>query len=52
MKNKGAKYIWFDGEFIEWEKASIPIHMHYITELQSSKELELINQIAIYIFFL
>jgi hypothetical protein len=28
MKNKGAKYIWFDGEFIEWEKALIPINTH------------------------
>ena len=28
MKNKGADYIWFDGKFIEWEKALIPINTH------------------------
>jgi len=28
MKNKGAEYIWFDGKFIEWEKALIPINTH------------------------
>jgi branched-chain amino acid aminotransferase len=28
MKTKGAQYIWFDGEFVEWEKAQIPITTH------------------------
>ena len=28
MKNKGAEYVWFDGNFIEWDKALIPINTH------------------------
>jgi branched-chain amino acid aminotransferase len=28
MKDKGAEYIWFDGQFVEWEKASVPIMTH------------------------
>jgi branched-chain amino acid aminotransferase len=28
MKHKGAQFIWFDGKFVEWEKAFIPINTH------------------------
>jgi branched-chain amino acid aminotransferase len=28
MKHKGAEFIWFDGKFVEWEKALIPINTH------------------------
>jgi len=28
MKHKGAQYIWFDGNLIEWENAVIPITTH------------------------
>lgn len=28
MKHKGAEFIWFDGKFVEWEKALIPIYTH------------------------
>lgn len=28
MKNKGAEYVWFDGQFVEWEKASVPVMAH------------------------
>ena len=28
MKHKGAQFIWFDGKFVEWEKAFIPITTH------------------------
>lgn len=28
MKTKGAQYVWFDGKFVEWEKAQIPITTH------------------------
>jgi len=28
MKHKGAEFIWFDGKFVEWDKAFIPIYTH------------------------
>ena len=28
MKEKGADYVWFDGEFVKWEEAKIPIMTH------------------------
>jgi branched-chain amino acid aminotransferase len=28
MKDKGAEFIWFDGKFVEWEKAFIPLNTH------------------------
>ena len=28
MKNKEAEYVWFDGQFVNWEKASVPITTH------------------------
>jgi branched-chain amino acid aminotransferase len=28
MKHKGAQFIWFDGRFVEWEKAFVPINTH------------------------
>ena len=28
MKKKGAEYVWFDGEFVKWNEAKIPITTH------------------------
>jgi len=28
MKNKGAEYVWFDGEFVKWEQATVPVMTH------------------------
>jgi branched-chain amino acid aminotransferase len=28
MKTKGAEFIWFDGEFLKWEDAKIPVTTH------------------------
>lgn len=28
MKTKGAQYVWLNGEFIEWDKAQVPITTH------------------------
>jgi branched-chain amino acid aminotransferase len=28
MKDKGAKYIWFDGKFVRWEDAKVPVFTH------------------------
>jgi Branched-chain amino acid aminotransferase/4-amino-4-deoxychorismate lyase len=28
MKAKGGEYIWFDGKFVGWEEAKIPVTTH------------------------
>jgi branched-chain amino acid aminotransferase len=28
MKEKGGEYVWFDGKFVHWEDAKIPIYTH------------------------
>ena len=28
MKTKGAEFIWFDGRFVKWEEATVPIMTH------------------------
>lgn len=28
MKEKGAEYIWFDGKFVKWEDAYVPVYTH------------------------
>ena len=28
MKTKGAEFIWFDGKFVRWDQATIPIMTH------------------------
>jgi branched-chain amino acid aminotransferase len=28
MKTKGAEFIWFDGKFVRWEEATVPIMTH------------------------
>jgi branched-chain amino acid aminotransferase len=28
MKEKGAEYIWFDGKFVKWEDAKVPVFTH------------------------
>jgi branched-chain amino acid aminotransferase len=28
MKEKGAEYIWFDGKFVKWEDAHVPVYTH------------------------
>lgn len=28
MKDKGAEFIWFDGEFVKWEDAKVPVYTH------------------------
>jgi branched-chain amino acid aminotransferase len=28
MKTKGAEYIWFDGKFVRWDEATVPIMTH------------------------
>ncbi len=28
MKEKGAEYVWFDGKFVKWEDAKVPVYTH------------------------
>ncbi|WP_415283940.1 branched-chain amino acid transaminase [Candidatus Nitrososphaera sp. FF02] len=28
MKEKGGEYIWFDGKFVKWEDAKVPVYTH------------------------
>jgi len=28
MKAKGGEYVWFDGKFVKWEEASVPVMTH------------------------
>lgn len=28
MKNKSAEFVWFDGKFVKWEEATIPVMAH------------------------
>jgi branched-chain amino acid aminotransferase len=28
MKTKGAEFIWFDGRFVRWDEATVPIMTH------------------------
>src|SRR6476620_74272 len=30
MKTKGAQFIWFDGKFVKWEEATIPVMSHVL----------------------
>jgi branched-chain amino acid aminotransferase len=30
MKTKGAEFIWFDGKFVKWEEATIPVMSHVL----------------------
>jgi branched-chain amino acid aminotransferase len=30
MRTKGAEYIWFDGKFVKWEEATIPVMSHVL----------------------
>ena len=28
MKEKGAEFVWFDGKFVKWEDAKVPVYTH------------------------
>jgi branched-chain amino acid aminotransferase len=30
MRTKGAEFIWFDGKFVKWEDATIPVMSHVL----------------------
>src|ERR671922_1663040 len=30
MRTKGAEFIWFDGKFVKWEEATIPVVSHVL----------------------
>jgi branched-chain amino acid aminotransferase len=49
MKTKGAQYVWLNGEFIEWDKAQVPITthaLHYGTSVFEGLELIVLRIIS------
>ena len=51
MKDKGVDFVWFDGQYLKWEEAKVPIfYMPFTMERRSLKESVHIHLMIIYTY--